>query len=66
MKLNQEKCHLLVCGHKHESIRSRIGQTKIRESRKQKLLGAEINSNLICLITMWETGNKVVCISPIV
>ena len=66
MKLNQEKCHFLVCGHKHESIRSRIGQTKISESRNQKLLDAEINSNLICLVTMRESGNKVVCIGPIV
>ena len=66
MKLNQEKCHLLLYGHKHESIRSRIEQTKISESRNQKLLGAEINSNLICLITMRESGNKVVCIGPIV
>ena len=79
MKLNQEKCHLLVSGHRQENIWARIGQTKIWpvdaerklkihktfrrrpgcllnvlntfnlrpvstgwESRKQKLLGAEI------------------------
>ena len=46
MKLNQEKCHLLVSGYKHENICSRIGKTKIWESRKQKLLGVEIDSNL--------------------
>ena len=46
MKLNQEKCHLLVSGYKHENIWARIGKTKIWESRKQKLLGAEIDSNL--------------------
>ena len=46
MKLNQEKCHLLVSGYKHENIWARIGQTKIWESRKQKLLGVEIDSNL--------------------
>ena len=28
MKLNQEKCHLLVPGHKHENVWTRIGQTK--------------------------------------
>ena len=42
MKLNQEKCHLVVSGHKHENIWAKIGQTKILESRKQKLLGVEI------------------------
>ena len=36
MKLNQEKCHLLVYGHKHENIWARIGQGKILESRKPK------------------------------
>ena len=46
MKLNQEKCHLLVSGYKHENVCARIGQTKIWESRKQKLLGVEIDSNL--------------------
>ena len=46
MKLNQEKCHLLVSGYKHETIWARIGQTKIWGSRKQKLIGAEIDSNL--------------------
>ena len=46
MKLNQEKCHLLVSRYKHEDIWARIGQTKIWESRKQKFLGAEIDSNL--------------------
>ena len=39
MKLNQDKCHLLVSGYKHENIRARIGEEKIWESSKQKLLG---------------------------
>ena len=42
MKLNLEKCHLLVCGHKHQNIWARIGEMKMWESRKQKLLAAEI------------------------
>ena len=46
MKLNQEKRHLLFYGHKHENIWARIGQTKISGSRKQKLLGVEIDSTL--------------------
>ena len=32
---------------KHENIWAKMGQTKIWESRKQKLIGAEIDSSLI-------------------
>ena len=39
MKLNHDKCHFLLLGHKHEMIWANIGQTKIWQSRKQKLLG---------------------------
>ena len=42
-KLNQKNFHLLVSGHKHENIWARIRQTKLWESRKQKLLGLEID-----------------------
>ena len=42
MKLNQDKCHLLVSGHKHETVWAKIGETKIWESNKQKLLGVVI------------------------
>ena len=44
MKLNQDKCHLLVSGHKHKTVK--IGETKIWESNKQKLLGAVIDRNM--------------------
>ena len=43
MKLNQDKCHFLLPRHKHEMIWANIGQTKIWESRKQKLLGIIID-----------------------
>ena len=46
MKLNQDKCHLLVSGHKHETVWTKIGETKIWESNKQKLLGFVIDRNL--------------------
>ena len=45
MKRNQEKHHILVSGHKHKNILA-IGQTKISKSRKQNLLGVEIDSTL--------------------
>ena len=46
MKLNQEKCHLLVSGKKIENIWSEISHTKIWESPKQKLLGVVIDRDL--------------------
>ena len=46
MKLNQEKCHLLVSGFKYENVWAKIGKTKIWESKKQKLLGVEIDRTL--------------------
>ena len=46
MKLNQGKCHLLVSGHRHETVWVKIGETKIWESNKQKLLGVVIDRNL--------------------
>ena len=46
MKLNQDKCHLLVSGSEHEYIWARIGKVKIWESSKQKLLGVVIYRDL--------------------
>ena len=46
IKLNQDKYHLLVSGHKHEIVWAKIGKTKIWESNKQKLFGAVIDGNL--------------------
>ena len=45
MKLNQDKCNLLVSGHKNEIVWTKIGETKIQESNKQKLLGVVIDRN---------------------
>ena len=46
MKLNQEKCHLLVSGNKFENVWAKIGRAKIWESPKKKLLGVVIDRNL--------------------
>ena len=46
MKLNQEKCHLLISRYKHENIWVKIGKAKVWEIRKQNLLGVEIDSSL--------------------
>ena len=46
MKLNQDKCHLLVSGYKHGNVCAQIGGKKICESNKQKLRGLQIDWNL--------------------
>ena len=46
MKLNQNKCHFLVSGYKNENVWVSIGNKKIWESSKQKLLGLAIDRNL--------------------
>ena len=46
MRLNSTKCHLLVCGHKFESMIIKIENTQIIETRLVRLLGIEIESEL--------------------
>ena len=46
MKLNDDKCHLLVSGQKYENVWAQIGKAKIWESKTQKLLGVEIERTL--------------------
>ena len=46
MKLNKDKCHLLVAGHKHEWVWAKIGEEIIWESNEVKLLGINIDRNL--------------------
>ena len=46
MKLNAEKCHLLVSGHKNELMFAKVRDAIIWEECAAKLLGILINSNL--------------------
>ena len=46
IKLNQDKCHFLFSGNKHEVMFTKIGHSKIWESCSQKLLGIIIDQNL--------------------
>ena len=46
MKLNKDKCHLLVSAFKYENVWAKIRKTKIWESKKQKLLVVEIDRTL--------------------
>ena len=46
MKLNTDKCHLLISGHKYEEMWMRVGQNKIWEEKEVKLLGVTIDNAL--------------------
>ena len=46
MKLNQDKCHFLFSGHKYETLFVNVGETKIWDSKQQKLLGVLIDRDL--------------------
>ena len=38
MKLNKEKCHFLIAGHKYEHFLINVGENQIWESQSEKLL----------------------------
>ena len=46
MKMNSDKCHLLVVGHKFEQIWGEIGTDLIWKSNSVKLLGITIDNHL--------------------
>ena len=46
MKLNENKCHLLVSGFKHEVLWAVIGDKRIWECTENKLLGLHIDRDL--------------------
>ena len=46
MKLNTDKCHLIVSGYKHEQVWANMWQYLIRESNDVKLFGIAIDRDL--------------------
>ena len=46
MKLNGSKCHLLICGHKYESMICKVEDALVIETHLVKLLGIKIESQL--------------------
>ena len=46
MKLNPDKCHLLVCGYKHEGFLASIGGASVIESYEENFLGISIDRDL--------------------
>ena len=62
MKLNGDKCHFPLSGHKHEVMWPNIGQSQIWESKEQKLLGVMIDRDMkfdeYILIQCKKAGRK--------
>ena len=46
MKLNEDEYHFLLSGYKHEMMLTKVGQSRIWESEKQKLLDVTIDKHL--------------------
>ena len=46
MKMNSDKCHLYISGHKFEHLWAKIGNDKIWETKTVKLLGITIDNDL--------------------
>ena len=46
MKLNEGKCHLPVAEHRYQTLWAKIGETRISESKNEKLLWLAIDRNL--------------------
>ena len=46
MKLNEEKCHLIMFGANKEKVNMHIGEAQIEESDDEKLLGITLDKKL--------------------
>ena len=46
MKLNSDKCHLLISGFKYQLHWANIGPSKVWESSEKKLLGVTVDNSL--------------------
>ena len=43
MNPNENKCYFFVAGHRYETFWSKVGETRIWESKNGKLLGLAID-----------------------
>ena len=46
MKLNEDKCHLMIFGRKSDEVSIKIGEANVKESKEEKLLGIIFNQTL--------------------
>ena len=67
MKLNQDKCDLIVSGHKYENVFASVDQSIIWENKNQKLFGIIMNRKLNFndyITSIWKKGSeKNICVS---
>ena len=49
MKLNEDKCHVIVSGQDIDNVWFKVNDSMIWESQRQKLLGVTIDKNLMNL-----------------
>ena len=45
MKLNEDKCHLMIFGGKSNEFSVKIGEATVKESKGEKLLGITLIKN---------------------
>ena len=69
MKLNQDTCHFLLSGHKHEVMFAKIRHSKIWENCTQKLLRIIIDRNLkfdeYVLTQCKRAGRKIIALARV-
>ena len=61
MKLNETKCHFLFSGHKFEHMFANVGDAKIWEEQRVKLLGiidSKLNFNTYVETILKKVGKK--------
>ena len=46
MKLNEDKCHLMIFGGKSNEVSVQIGEANVKESKEDKLLGIIFDQTL--------------------
>ena len=46
MKLNEDKCHLMIFGGKSDEVSVKIGEANVKESKEEKLLGIIFDQTL--------------------
>ena len=61
------KCHLLVCGYKHENVWAQIGGKIIWENNNQRFLGLQIDRNLDFNMSLLSKNvDKKLCLCKII
>ena len=67
MKLNQDKCHLIVSGHKYEKILASVGQSIIWETLDKKpfsiIIDRILKFNGCVTFICKKAVKKLICIS---